>query len=555
MTKIDLGRISPTYRGDYDSTVSYNELDIVYDDTIGKSFIAKQASKGKDLPVDKENEYWGIIAKQGPKGTAGEVGPKGDKGAAGDQGIQGERGPKGDQGDPGIDATFDSNKDYNFNGNVRFNNPISGELDYLTKSDVQEYPIKSYDEVTSQNIVKQLTSIDLYGPFKGIQATVQSWGNWLTVSAYGQIVPGTVIKRYDTEVGQLSGDAPITSRTSRVNVIPTTNSSIPPISIRLNRGNSKLIILSTASSDYVAESNVKVTFEITVPTLQIFSNLKTSTYLNKLNTSDKNTQGTAFTADYYFAIRPNDGGDNVELSVYNRSTNTSKVIPTNFGKFNVGLLGHANSLAVLKDDSKITGIIKIGCAIMNTNGIQVFSYNVNNDEVKLLGKITLHPTNGMSESNVHVTTINFINNKLYLKFYRAYFKGSLDTTKLDSDQTINVDYICSNAFSGDSYARLVGNNLASLLTIQQSDWITDDKVYTVRTMNGYGTNISIVVEATLSNGAQGITPTGRYWFYNQPNWNNNEIESVWIENGDLFAGLTKHDIYNNKEIVARLGTI
>ena len=107
MTKIDLGRITPTYRGDYDSTVSYNELDIVYDDTIGKSFIAKQASKGKDLPVDKENEYWGIIAKQGPKGTAGEVGPKGDKGAAGPQGKQGERGPKGDTGPKGDKGTFD----------------------------------------------------------------------------------------------------------------------------------------------------------------------------------------------------------------------------------------------------------------------------------------------------------------------------------------------------------------------------------------------------------------------------------------------------------------
>ena len=83
MTKIDLGRITPTYRGDYDSTVSYNELDIVYDDTIGKSFIAKQASRGKDLPVDKENEYWGIIAKQGPKGAAGEVGPKGEPGKDG----------------------------------------------------------------------------------------------------------------------------------------------------------------------------------------------------------------------------------------------------------------------------------------------------------------------------------------------------------------------------------------------------------------------------------------------------------------------------------------
>lgn len=143
MAKIDLGRITPTYRGDYDSTVSYNELDIVYDDTIGKSFIAKQASKGKDLPVDKENEYWGIIAKQGPKGTAGEVGPKGDKGAAGDQGIQGERGPKGDQGDQGPrgpqgiqgdqgvagnDATFDENKDYTFNGTVSFLKQMIGSF-------------------------------------------------------------------------------------------------------------------------------------------------------------------------------------------------------------------------------------------------------------------------------------------------------------------------------------------------------------------------------------------------------------------------------------------
>ena len=143
MTKIDLGRISPTYRGDYDSTVSYNELDIVYDDTIGKSFIAKQASKGKDLPVDKENEYWGIIAKQGPKGNTGEVGPKGDKGAAGDQGIQGERGPKGDQGDQGPrgpqgiqgdqgvagnDATFDENKDYTFKGTVSFLKQIVGSF-------------------------------------------------------------------------------------------------------------------------------------------------------------------------------------------------------------------------------------------------------------------------------------------------------------------------------------------------------------------------------------------------------------------------------------------
>ena len=138
MTKIDLGRITPTYRGDYDSTVSYNELDIVYDGTIGKSFIAKQASKGKDLPVDKENEYWGIIAKQGPKGTTGEIGPKGDKGNRGDtgpQGIQGERGPKGEkgdtgpqgpQGDKGDTGTIDVTKSYTWESPQTFSQPIIG---------------------------------------------------------------------------------------------------------------------------------------------------------------------------------------------------------------------------------------------------------------------------------------------------------------------------------------------------------------------------------------------------------------------------------------------
>ena len=150
MTKIDLGRITPIYRGDYDSTVSYNELDIVYDDTIGKSFIAKQASKGKDLPVDKENEYWGIIAKQGPKGTAGEVGPKGERGPKGDQGDQGPRGPqgiqgdqgvagpqgpKGDKGDKGDTGTVDVDKSYTWTSPQTFSQPIIGGIS------AQELPV------------------------------------------------------------------------------------------------------------------------------------------------------------------------------------------------------------------------------------------------------------------------------------------------------------------------------------------------------------------------------------------------------------------------------
>lgn len=200
MSKIDLGRITPTYRGDYDSTVSYNELDIVYDDTIGKSFIAKQASKGKDLPVDKENEYWGIIAKQGPKGTAGEVGPKGDKGAAGDQGIQGERGPKGDQGDQGPrgpqgiqgdQGVAGPKGDKGDTGKVDLGNTnISDEYHdlspYLGEQFIQISPYLQY-KVSGGNITlvgsvtpkENIPSIGVYTIFKGLPVLLKKSQNFI----------------------------------------------------------------------------------------------------------------------------------------------------------------------------------------------------------------------------------------------------------------------------------------------------------------------------------------------------------------------------------------
>lgn len=42
MSKYNLGKVAPVYRGTYDSSTSYNELDIVFDNTSGRSFIAKQ---------------------------------------------------------------------------------------------------------------------------------------------------------------------------------------------------------------------------------------------------------------------------------------------------------------------------------------------------------------------------------------------------------------------------------------------------------------------------------------------------------------------------------
>ena len=104
MTKIDLGRITPTYRGRYETNTSYNELDIV--EFNGSSYIARKSVTGVTPGTDDAS--WGLIAKQGPKGTAGEVGPKGDKGDKGPQGSIGPagdigpRGPQGIQGDQGV---------------------------------------------------------------------------------------------------------------------------------------------------------------------------------------------------------------------------------------------------------------------------------------------------------------------------------------------------------------------------------------------------------------------------------------------------------------------
>ena len=103
MSKYNLGKVAPVYRGTYDSSTSYNELDIVFDSTSGRSFIAKQSVKGNSLPTEDniENDYWGLVAEKGEPGKKGEVGPAGPQGKQGTMGPSGEQGPKGDKGETG----------------------------------------------------------------------------------------------------------------------------------------------------------------------------------------------------------------------------------------------------------------------------------------------------------------------------------------------------------------------------------------------------------------------------------------------------------------------
>ena len=96
MSEVKLGRVAPIYKGNYNETTQYHELDIVYYN--GRSYIAKQDTKGNALPTGTDNDYWGLIAD---KGTKGDKGLKGDRGPQGSMGPAGDIGPKGDKGDQG----------------------------------------------------------------------------------------------------------------------------------------------------------------------------------------------------------------------------------------------------------------------------------------------------------------------------------------------------------------------------------------------------------------------------------------------------------------------
>ena len=102
MSEVKLGRVAPIYRGVYDETTAYNALDIVYYN--GRSYMAKQDTKGNALPTGTDNDYWGLIVDkgpQGPKGDKGDTGAQGKQGSMGPSGANGPQGPKGDKGDIG----------------------------------------------------------------------------------------------------------------------------------------------------------------------------------------------------------------------------------------------------------------------------------------------------------------------------------------------------------------------------------------------------------------------------------------------------------------------
>lgn len=412
-------------------------------------------------------------------------------------------------------------------------------------------PIDITDNIGKINLVNSMSPINLTGAFAGLTANAIKWGNMMTVYMYGKLVSGTVIPKGDIVIGTLGADYPIPYRTARSAIFPTTPSNMPSMSVRVGI-EKNITILNLVS--YTVESNVLVNFEVTFPTVEIFTNLDKSQYSEEKIISQSPAQGAAHTSDYYFAIQDN-GTNPISLAVYNRNTGTSKSIPTDWGVLNTGNLGHANSLAVLRDDSQTTGDIFIGATVMVKAGIQVFKYNVNNDTVALVSYLTPIPDNGANSNDLHLTTIQLNGNELFLKSYESYWKGIIDVQTIENTQNIPITEIAKTSFTDDSYANLVGNNLSTIMSVQQSDHLYNNRIYTIRTMNGYKTNLAIVVEATFDTAESGITPTGKYWFFNYPQYYNNEIESVWVEDNILYGNVNIKTPDGSTNQVVNIGKI
>lgn len=96
---MQIGKVRPTYKGEWDAEQAYETLDwVLY------RGIAYQAIK--DVPVNREPDvaadYWVATGMKGDKGDKGETGERGPAGVDGRDGAPGIQGPKGAKGDQGI---------------------------------------------------------------------------------------------------------------------------------------------------------------------------------------------------------------------------------------------------------------------------------------------------------------------------------------------------------------------------------------------------------------------------------------------------------------------
>lgn len=364
-------------------------------------------------------------------------------------------------------------------------------------------------------------------------------GNTLSFNFGGSTGTLDAIPDADNVIGQLPDEVAKPLYTIRGFAINVSQSGAPDVAIRINSGGS---ITFNPDGPYTPK-NTNEYWELSATgfTREVLNPLANTTYANALVLgAGIGGQGATFTKDYYIGMG---GIDDIKLYVYDRNKKSQIVVDGGFGHNNDGFVGHANNLAVLKDESSTGGKIWLAASHMYNNGLAIISYTPSTGKGQTEGHITVTATDGTKDTSMLITSTQAIdtNGMLVVSAAGKLFKGTVDLTKLNTEQTASFSPISKNAPTSNDYQNMVGSTLASLLTTGQSHWVDleNNLFYSIRTMNSLGFTISIVMEMKLLGASDNPVLTGNYWMTNEPSWSNNEIEAIWFENNKLMVSYTK----------------
>lgn len=409
------------------------------------------------------------------------------------------------------------------------------------------------DQLTAWETPVQV-SFQLTGPFasSASKGVITYQGSTMQFTFTGSIGSTSPIGGGDVQIGTLPSNIPMPISAFHGFIINISTSAAPVGIVRvLTNGN----IVINLANDYTP-SSVNDYFEMAASgyTKAVFAPLASTSYQNIVEFSPTSqTQGVTFTDNYYFAMSNN----SIEsgLVVYNRKNNTSQIITFDNGPSNTGFMGHANDLAILKDDSSSGGEVWIGSSAIYNAGMPIISYNPNSNTVTKRGTVYFK-TDDSTSTNMFITSIVRANKEtgdIVISGNGKYWQGMFDNSILSNNQTITVTDIGMNTLSQNDSAELLGSNFSSLMSIGQADWKEGDKFYKIRSATPPMTTVSIVVEFIMVNKIS--ISTGRYWGVNQPNWINNEMEKVWVENGSLYVNVNKSTLNESKNIIAKLADL
>ena len=193
---VQLGKVVPSYLGDWVSTKSYSKLDTVVYNNV--SYIAVRDVPAGVVPSTDTNS-WRVTSR-------GAIGPKGDTGPQGPQGIQGPQGPQGPTGPTGPQGPKGDMDLSQIN--------VGGRNLYVTATQVAGYITMSDGTIWGQTPTFYEMSSDYIAVRPNTQYIFQAWGSlpqgkqfWASVGQYdsnkafiNRSVGGTIGPQATTDV-------------------------------------------------------------------------------------------------------------------------------------------------------------------------------------------------------------------------------------------------------------------------------------------------------------------------------------------------------------------